>query len=207
MRLLSEGASRRWMGALLTLLALLVGQLLLGGCSSLCTKRLYLPRETPEKLQPSSQALLIADPGLAAALFPSQGPFPRGGCRWAPLQPSYESLYYRLSLDKLDDKALYQGMCLDIIPNYACEVRPGARQVLLKLYTYSPEGLESFKEAAPLNLEPGGIYFLQPECEAMAARHFRVKVEKLPEPYTAQVRSRLLDWERVNTKSNYTMEQ
>jgi hypothetical protein len=155
---------------------------------------------------PSSLALIITDPNLATGVLATPGPYPRGGCQWAPEQPFYQEFYYRLSLDAMDGKAVYQGMCLDTLPTYACEVRPGPRRLNLRLTILGPEGIENFKDVAPLDLQPGGVYFLQPDCEALGSKHFRLKWQRLPEPYTPELRGRVLDWQRKNTKSSYTLE-
>jgi hypothetical protein len=191
--------SGRW--ASLALWAFLAGMLLLIGCTSLCNKRLLLFRETPQKLVPTSgQALLITDPELANALLGTPKRYPGEGCQWAPEQLAHETDAFRLSIPGLDGKVTYQGLCMDTAPTYACEVRPGPRQVQLRLDMFGPWGRESVTEVARLNLEPGGCYFLRPDCEALKSRRLLLKVDRLPEPYTAELRARVIDWSRRNTK-------
>ncbi|MDP3181261.1 MAG: hypothetical protein Q8M54_00405 [Desulfobaccales bacterium] len=183
------------------LVALLAGQLLLAGCvSSLCTKRLYVYRDTAQKSLPNSVALLITDPNIARALMPAASRDLEAGGRWAAEQLVQESDVYRLSIDELDGKVLYQGLCLDVTPTYACEVRPGTRQVRARLDLFGLWGHEKVKEVTRLNLEPGGCYFLRPDADALKDKHLLLKAERLPEAYTAELRARLIDWERQNSK-------
>lgn len=185
---------------LLLLVAILTSQWLLG-CSSLCTKRLYIYRDTPAKRQaPTNMAFLISDPHMAQAIFPSPGNYPGGGCRWAPEQPAHETDAYRLSMDRWDGKPVYQGLCMDITPTYACEVRPGPRRAEIKIDLFGPWGRESLSEEVKINLEPGKCYFLRPDCEKLNDRHVALKLEPLPDAYTPELRARVVDWERKNSK-------
>lgn len=185
---------------LLLLMAVLISQWL-PACSSLCTKRLFLYRDTPAKRKaPADMALLISDPQMAQAIFPGAGNFPGGGCQWAPEQPAHESDAYRLSLDSLDGKPVYQGMCLDTTPTYACEVRPGARQLGVRIDLFGPWGRESLKEEARVNLEQGRCYFLRPDCEKLKDRQLVLKMEPLPSAYTPELRARVVAWERQHSK-------
>ncbi len=195
--------SGRWTvaWALGTIFALLAGQLLLAGCSSLCGKRLYLFRDTPEKSVPTSGlALLITDPNLAGALMPKAKGYLEAAGQWAAEQPAHQSDVYRLSIEDLDGKPVFQGLCLDTTPTDACEVRPGPRQVRVRLDMFGPWGHQSVKEVARLYLEAGGCYFLRPDWEALRNKSLILKVERLPDAYTAEVRARLMDWERKNSK-------
>ncbi|MFZ5450376.1 MAG: hypothetical protein ACOZF2_00680 [Thermodesulfobacteriota bacterium] len=184
---------------LLLLAALLSGSWLLG-CSSLCTKHLYIYRDTPAKRQaPGQMALLITNPHIAQAIIPQAGNYLTTGCRWAPEQLAQESDAYRLSMDKFDGQAVYQGLCMDSTPTYACEVRPGSRQVQFKLELFGPWGRENLKEEARVTLEPGKAYFLGPDCGKLGERQFVLQAVPLPEPYTPELRSRLVAWERQHS--------
>jgi hypothetical protein len=187
---------RKWHGILWLWLALLAGAWLLAGCSQLCTKRLYLYRDAEAKGRPTSgQALLITDPQLAQALAPAAVNL-QGGLPWAPEQPFYESDYYQLSMEAVDDQPVYQGLCLDTTPTYSLEVRPGARRLRLSLNLFGPWGREKVQEVAAVNLVPGGVYFLSPEMDAAKSRHLVLKVQRLPQEYDAQLRTRVMDWNR-----------
>ena len=153
--------------AVLLLLALMAAPGLLSGClDNLCTKRLYIYRDAePKSLPPADMALLIADPAIVAALLPEAAPKITRGLPWAPEQPAYASDFYQLSIDGLDDRLVYQGLCLNITPSYVCEVRPGSRRVMASLNLFGPWGQQSVKDNASLTLEPGGVYFLYPDWE------------------------------------------
>lgn len=191
-------ANAKYGWALVLVLSLLVG-LWLAGCA-LCTKRLYVYRDTPEKSPPASLALLVTDPNLAQTV----GSVPRGysasACPWAPEQASYETDSYRLSIEALDGKTVYQGLCLDVTPTFACEVHPGARQVRVRIDTFGPGGNDKLRGEQTITLEAGGVYFLWPDCDALKAGQFSLKMERLPEPYTAAAYTRLKDWESVHTR-------
>ena len=184
-------------GPLSLMVALLTGLMLLAGCASpLCTKHLFLFRDTEQK-QPTAQlALLLTDPGLANAVLAQPLPPAETGCQWAPEQAAYEGEVYRLSMDKIDDKPVYQGLCLDTLFTYACEVRPGRRRVLVRCDRFGPWGQEKVKQTVPLTLEAGRCYFLQPDCAAMKDQGLVLKVEPLPDAYTPQLRARLVDYKR-----------
>lgn len=182
------------------LVALLTSQWL-SGCSSLCTKRLYVYRDTPEKRQaPANTALLITDPNLAQAVMAGPINSPGAGCQWAEEKLAHETDAYRLSIDGLDGKPVYQGLCLDTTPTYACEVRPGPRQVKVRLDLFGTWGHESKKETINLTLEPGKSYFFRPDCEALQNKNFVLKVDSLPDAYTPELRTRVVDWERRHSK-------
>lgn len=187
---------RTWHRGLLLLLGLLAAQMLLAGCS-LCTKRLYLYRDTEAKGLPTSgQALLITDPQLARAVIASSDLNLEAGGQWAPEQPAYASDVYRLSLEQLDGKAVYQGLCLDTRPTYSVEVHPGSRQVRLRLDMFGPWGQEKAQEVTKITLEPGRVYFLRPEYEALKNRQLMVKVVPLADSYNVGLRTRVQDWNR-----------
>ena len=184
------------------LVLLVVLPIILGfmGCE-LCNRRLYLYRDTPEKTAPASGlALLITDPNLARAVMSRSQDYLGKGCQWAEEKPAYESDEFRLSLDKLDGKPVYQGLCLDTTPTYACEVRPGSRELQVRLDLFGSWGRESKKEMTRVTLEPGKCYFLRPDCEALQNKNLVLKVEVLPEAYTPDLRARVVDWERRNSK-------
>ena len=185
---------------LLLLGIFLAGQWLLG-CASLCTKRLYLYRDAPEKRQtPAKMALLITDPNLARAVMASPPGSPGAGCQWAEEKPAHEADAYRLSIDGFDGNAVYQGLCMDITPTYACEARPGSRQVRVRLDLFGSWGHESKKEMINLTLEPGKSYFLRPDCGELQNKNFVLKVDSLPDAYTPELRARVVDWERRHKK-------
>jgi len=188
--------------AVLLLVALLAASCLLVGClDNLCTKRLYIYRETEHKSPPPADtALLIADPAIVAALLPEAQPKVSRGLPWAPEQPAYASDFYQLSIDGLDGRLVYQGLCMNITPTYVCEVRPGSRQVLARLNLFGPWGRQSVKDNAALTLEPGGVYFLHPDWEAASNKILRLQTERLPVSYNAALRSKLMDWLRHNTQ-------
>ena len=190
---------REW--AWLAWLAFLAALWLVAGCD-LCTKHLYLYRDTEARsLPPTEMALLITDPGVAAAATSGAGGFPAGGCKWDQDQSVHESDTYRLSLDRVDDKRVYQGRCLDVPPTYSLEVRPGARRLHLKMDLYGSWGMERQREEKEVNLAPGGVYFLQPDCAALQERQFVLKIVRLPETYTPEVRTRVADWNRQHDRS------
>jgi len=188
--------------AVLLLLALLAASCLLPGClDNLCTKRLYIYRDTePKSPPPADTALLIADPAIVAALLPEAQPKVSRGLPWAPEQPNYASDFYQLSIDGLDDRLVYQGLCMNITPTYVCEVRPGSRQVLARLELFGPWGRQSVKDTTSLTLEPGGVYFLYPDWEGASQKTLRLKAQRLPVSYNAALRSKLIDWLRRNTQ-------
>jgi len=107
---------------------------------------------------------------------------------------------YRLSLDRVDGKPVYQGLCLDTTPTLACEVRPGPRQVLVRLDMFGTWGHEKITEGARLTLEPGKCYFLRPDCAELKNRRLLLKVDPLPDAYTPELRGRIADWERRHSK-------
>jgi len=188
--------------AVLLLLALLAAPCLLSGClDNLCTKRLYIYRDTePKSPPPADMALLIADPAIVAALAPDAAAKLPGGLPWAPEQPAYASDCYQLSIDGLDDRLVYQGLCMNITPSYVCEVRPGSRRVLASLNLFGPWGRQTVKDTASLTLEPGGVYFLYPDGEGASKKTLRLQAERLPVSYTAASRSQLIDWLRRHTQ-------
>ncbi|MEW6387661.1 MAG: hypothetical protein AB1491_09135 [Thermodesulfobacteriota bacterium] len=168
------------------------------GCA-LCTKRLYLYRDTPEKRVPTSElALLIADPNLAKAVSAAP-PHIEEGCQWAAEPMPLDAEGYRLTILDLDGKPLYQGLCLDTTPTEVCEVRPGERQMRTRLDLSGPWGREGIKEVTRISLAPGGCYFLTADCQAMKNRTFVLKVERLPDSYTPALRSRVIDWVRQHS--------
>jgi hypothetical protein len=186
----------------LLLLALIAASGLLPGClDNLCTKRLYIYRDTePKSLPPADMALLIADPAIVAALLPEAAPKVTGGLPWASEQPAYASDFYQLSIDGLDDRLVYQGLCMNITPSFVCEVRPGSRRVLASLNLFGPWGQQSVKDTASLTLEPGGVYFLSPDWEVASKKTLRLQVERLPVSYDAALRAKLIDWLRRHTQ-------
>jgi hypothetical protein len=188
--------------AVLLLLALLAALCLLPGClDNLCTKRLYIYRDTEHKSPPPADtALLIADPAIVAALLPEVQPKVSQGLPWAPEQPAYASDFYQLSIDGLDGRLVYQGICLNITPNYVCEVRPGSRQVMASLKLVGPWGQQHVKDNAALTLEPGGVYFLYPDWEGASNKTLRLQAERLPVSYNAALRAKLMDWLRRHTQ-------
>jgi hypothetical protein len=193
------GLGGKCLGRIFLLLVVSLG--LLAGCSSLCTRRLYLYRDTPQKTLPTtSLALLITDPNIARAVMPGAGRELEAGGRWAPEQLVHETDVYRLYLEDLDSKPLYQGLCLDVVPTYACEVRPGTHQVRARMDMFGPWGHDKVIETAPLSFDPGGCYFLRPDVEALKDKHLILKAQRLPEAYTAELRTRLINWERQHSK-------
>ncbi len=189
----------------LILTALLAGSGLLVGCSNLCTKRLAIYRDTPEKAQsPTNMALLVTDPNLVQAVMPGSYTGPAGA--WADERPNYESDVYHLSVDSVDGRVVYQGLCMDTTPTYVCEVRPGSRQLAVRLDLYGSWGQEKVTETTRLNLEPGKCYFLRPDWDEMKNRHLLLKVEPLAVPYTPELRSRVAAWERAHEKGRNLVE-
>lgn len=188
------------------LLAVMAGAGLLASCT-LCTKRLYLDRDTAEKsLPPAGMVLMITEPDLANAVLSAPIRTLGDGCQWAAEKLAHEADAYTLSIDNLDGQPVYQGLCLDTTPTYACEVRPGTRQVRVRLDMFGVWGHERKREVANLTLEPGGCYFLRPDCEALKTKSFILRVERLPDAYTPELRARLIDWKRRHTKGTYTAE-
>ena len=193
--------------ALVILAALLAGPGLLVGCASLCTKRLAIYRDTPEKSQPpANMALLVTDPDLAQAVMSGSGSYRGGGCQWASDEKVQEGDAYRLSMDRVDDKPVYQGLCLDTTSTYACEIRPGSRQVQLRLDLSGSWGQERVRETARLNLEPGKCYFLRPDCDELKNRRLLLKVEPLPEAYAPALRARVAAWVQSHEKGRDLVE-
>jgi len=188
--------------AVFLLLAVMAAAMLLPGClDNLCTKRLYLYRDAePKSLPPTDMALLITDPAIIAALLPEAAPKISRGLPWASDQPAYASDCYQLSVDGLDDRRIYQGICMNITRTDVCEVRPGSRRVLASLNLFGPWGRESAKDNAALTLEPGGVYFLYPDWERASNKILRLQAERLPVSYNAELRSKLMDWLRRHTQ-------
>ena len=170
------------------------------GCASICKKHLYIYRDTPAKRQaPAQMALLVTNPHIARAIIPGSSNYLAKGCNWAPEQLAQETDAYRLSLDKFDGQPVYQGLCMDTTSTYACEVRPGTRQVQFKLELYGPGGRENLQEEARVTLEPGKVYFLRPDCGKLGEKQFVLQIVPLPEPYTPGLRARLVAWERQHS--------
>jgi hypothetical protein len=188
--------------AVLLILALIAAPGLLSGClDNLCTKRLYIYRDAePKSLPPANMALLIADPAIVTVLLPEAAPKVTRGLPWAPEQPAYASDFYQLSIDGLDGRLVYQGLCLNITPTYVCEVRPGSRQVSAGLKLVGPWGQQHVKDNAALTLEPGGVYFLYPDWEGASNKILRLQAERLPVSYDAALRAKLIDWLRTHTQ-------
>lgn len=170
------------------------------GCE-LCTRRLYLYRDTPEKITPATNsALLITDPNMARAVMDRSHEYLSPGCQWAEEKPAYETDEYTLSIDRLDGKPVYQGLCLDTTPTYVCEVRPGPREVRVRLDLFGSWGREKKMEVTKLTLEPGKCYFLRPDGQELQNKNFVLKVDFLPDAYTPELRARVVDWERTHSK-------
>ncbi len=188
--------------AVLLVLALLAGLVVLPGClDNLCKLRLYLYRDVEQKsLPPTDMALLITDPAIIAAVLPEAASKLPPGLPWAPEQPNYEKDYYQLSIDRLDDRLVYQGRCLNVTRTYICEVRPGTRRVMASLGLFGPSGQQSGKDNASLTLEPGGVYFLYPDWSAAAEKTLRLKAERLPVRFDAALRANVMDWLHRNTQ-------
>ncbi len=190
-------------GALLLLSAALV---VLAGCPSLCTKRLYLHRDTPEKSAPASRALLLTNPGLARAALASPPANLEAGLPWAPEQAHYDSDCYRLTVVTLDNVSVYQGQCLDTKPTEVCEVRPGVRQVRLRLELMGPWGRRSLTEDVKLDLAAGSCYYLYPEWDALTGKRFVPQVVPVTDRYTPEVRARVLQWLQTHVQGAHTLE-
>jgi hypothetical protein len=184
-------------GPRLGLALMLAGVWLAAGCASLCNKHLALYRDTEAKgPSPAGQALVLTDPQLVQVVLPGSGLQVAGGLPWAPEQPSYETDYYRLSVDRVDGIPVYQGKCLDTTPTFSLEMRPGPRRLLVRLDLYGPGGHDKVQETANLNLEAGGVYFLYPDPEAARNRQLVLKVQRLPGAYDPGLRTRIMDWNR-----------
>ncbi|MBM4275021.1 MAG: hypothetical protein FJ134_11260 [Deltaproteobacteria bacterium] len=189
----------------LLLLALVVASVFLPGCSpidSLCTKRLYLFRDTEAKsLAPANMALLITDPAVLNSLAPEAASKVIQGLPWAEDKPAHESDAYHLSVEKLDGRVIYQGLCLDTMVTNVCEVRAGQRGVTGKLDLFGPWGHQSARDTVSLSLAPGGVYFLHPDWQLMTPdKNFRLQADLLPLKYDAALRAKLMDWLKRNTK-------
>jgi hypothetical protein len=171
------------------------------GCAGLCTKHLYIFRGVEAKNPPPAQsALLITDPALAAAVSPGRA-YPAGGCHWDEEQGVQQFETYRLSLDHVDDKPVYQGRCLDTKPTHSLELPAGRHRVEGRMDLYGSFGQERRRETKELDLAPGAVYFVQPDCRALTEHQFILKVQRLPEPYSPQLRTRVADWNRQHDKS------
>jgi len=180
---------------------LLAAVLLAGGCESICNKRLYIFRDTPEKGRPLGElALLVTHPDLANGVLGAPNRFPVGGCQWAKEQPSHPTDVYTFSVEAMDGRAIYQGLCMDTRPTYVCEVAAGTRRVRVRMEIWGPQGREAFKDEVSLSLEPGKCYFLQPDCEAFRNRHLQVKLAPLGTAYNSAMRSRVLAWQKQHVK-------
>jgi hypothetical protein len=168
----------------------------LSGCANLCTKHLLLYREAAARGRPTSgQALLLTDPQLAQALAPGAVNL-NNTLPWAPDQPFYQSDCYQLSMDRVNDQPVYQGLCLDTTSTYSLEVGPGGRQLQLRLDLFGSWGKEAVREAVAVDLKAGGVYFLYPEGEAAKRRQLVLKVQPLLKDYDAKLRQRVMDWNR-----------
>ncbi|MCX5888918.1 MAG: hypothetical protein NTY36_05630 [Deltaproteobacteria bacterium] len=183
---------RLWLGLIASLW-------LLAGCA-LCTKHLFLYRETPQKMPPAETALLITDPNLAQAALPGVN-FDLGGAPWAPEQPFYQTEAYRLAIEDLDGQKVYQGQCLDTTPTYAVEVRPGSRRIAGRADLLGPAGQEKFNDSVQVNLQAGKVYLIRPDWTELQNKHLVLKVEALPGTYTPEVRARLIDRRRQTTSN------
>ncbi len=189
--------------ALLVLLTLLAGLVVLPGClDNLCKLRLYLYRDVEQKsLPPSDMALLIADPAIVAAIMPeAAAKLPPQGLPWAPEQPNYDKDYYQLSIDGMDGRPVYQGRCMNVTATNVCEVRPGNRRVMAALNLFGSWGRESLKDDASLSLEPGAVYFLYPDWREASQKMLRLRAQRLPGRYDAQLRAKLMDWLHHHTQ-------
>jgi hypothetical protein len=181
-------------------LALAVGLWLLAGCVTLCTKHLYLYREAPQKQPPAQVALVITDPTLVQAVMPGAN-LDLGGAQWAPLQPSYTTEMYRLHLEKVDGQNVYQGQCLDYLPIYAVELRPGARRLAVRVDLLGPEGQQKFTDTVQVALQAGQAYLLRPDWQELLNKRLVLKTEPLPEAYTPLLRTRVIDRQRQTDKT------
>ncbi|MDD3581342.1 MAG: hypothetical protein PHW74_10005 [Desulfobacca sp.] len=172
---------------------------LAGSCSGpLCTKHLYIFRETPEKSPLEVTALLITDPKLATALVPEASDRINQGLPWAPEQLEQPTDAYRLSLINVDGREVYQGQCLDTLITDVCEVRAGNRRLSVKVMLLGPWGRRSLEEDVQADLKAQTVYFL--DIAGPGGREGAVQVK--PEPlrdYTPEFRQCLLDWQRSHT--------
>ncbi len=192
---------RQGKGWAILLLAAVFTAAWLPGCTNLCAKRLYLYRDTSEKrLAPGSMALLIANPNLARAVSAALVSGPGPGIQWAEDKPGHETDAYRLSIDGLDGKVVYQGLCLDITPTDACEVKPGVREVMVRLDLFGPWGHEKKKEIIRVTLELGKSYFFRPDYQELQNKNLALKVEVLKDAYTPELRAKVVDWERRHSQ-------
>ncbi|MCX5891629.1 MAG: hypothetical protein NTW80_01400 [Deltaproteobacteria bacterium] len=192
---------KRYAGrSLRTWLALAVGLWVLAGCAALCTKHLYLYREAPQKQPPAQVALVITDPNLVQAVMPGAN-LNLQGAPWAPLQPSYTSEMYRLQIEKVDGQKVYQGMCLDYLPIFAVELKPGSRGLAVRADLMGPEGQEKFTDTAQVDLQAGQVYFLRPDWQELLSKRLVIKAEPLPEAYTDSLRARFVDRQKVTDKT------
>lgn len=189
-----------------TLLFLGAALVLLAGCPSLCTKRLYLHRDGPERGAPPALALLLTHPELVRAAVTQLPTQLDGGIPWGPDLPHYDSDYYRLGLTALDNGPVYQGQCLDTEPTYACEVKPGTRLVRVSLELMGPWGRRTYTEDVRLTLTAGTCTYLRPDWTALMEKRLVVKAESLADRYTPEVRTRVVEWLRAHTTGAHTME-
>lgn len=188
------------------LVALAAGLALVPGCQSLCTKRLYLHRDGPERGAPTALALLLTNPELVRTATPQAPAQLDAGMPWASDLPHYDSEVYRLGLTALDNGPVYQGQCLDTEPTYACEVKPGTRVVRVSLELMGPWGKRTYSEDVRLTLTAGNCTFLRLDWEALMEKRLVVKVEPLADRYTPEVRSRVVEWLRAHTTGAHTLE-
>ena len=180
-------------------LLLLIVMVLAAGCASgVCKNRLYIFREAPEKSPPAAAALVITDPRLAAALVPEAAGRVSKGPQWALEQPFYSTDAYRLSLAKVDGRAVYQGTCMDTQVTDVCEVRPGSRRLSFKTSLYGPWGQRSVIQEMGSDLKAGTVYFFGITWTGGREGDVRVTAEALG-TYSAEFRQRLLEWQRAHT--------
>jgi len=144
--------------------------------------------------------LLMVDPEMVQAVMPG-AKLNLQGAQWAPLQPSYPSPMYRMAIEKLDGQKIYQGMCLDYLPTYMVEIRPGARRLSVRADLMSPEGKEKFTDTVQLDLKAGTVYFLHPDWQEWQNKRLVVKAEPLVEAYTPLLRSRIIERQRLTDKT------
>ena len=165
----------------------------------LCTKHLYLFRETPPKQPPAQRALVVTDPTLVQAVMPGAN-LNLQGAQWAPLQPSSHR-DYRLPSREWTARRFTRACVWITCRSTPWNCSRGAAGWRCGLDLLSPAGQEKFTDTVQLDLQAGQAYFLRPDWQELLNKRLVIKAEPLPEAYTPLLRARVIDRQRQTEKS------